>query len=161
MNRPETTSTTEQIRLERRLPSYWRVTFDIPPLNIFGPKEIPQLNEIITAIETDQHVKVVVFDSAVEGFFLTHYDFLAPLEDSTRIPPGRTGLQALPDMLARLSRAPVVSIASIRGRAQELEVSSRLPATCDSQAAKRRSFRNGRLARAWCQVAAQWRDCRA
>jgi enoyl-CoA hydratase/carnithine racemase len=108
---------TEQIRLERRLPSYWRVTFDIPPLNIFGPKEIPQLNEIITAIETDQHVKVVVFDSAVNGFFLTHFDFLAPLEDSTRIPPGRTGLQALPDMLARLSRAPVVSIASIRGRA--------------------------------------------
>src|SRR3984957_19165215 len=117
MSGSEGTFTTEQIRLERRLPSYWRVTFDIPPLNIFGPKEIPQLNEIITAIETDQYVKVVVFDSAVDGFFLTHYDFLAPLEDSTRIPPGRTGLQALPDMLARLSRAPVVSIASIRGRA--------------------------------------------
>jgi enoyl-CoA hydratase/carnithine racemase len=117
MNRSERTFTTEQIRLERRLPSYWRVTFDIPPLNIFGPKAIPQLNEIITAIETDQHVTVVVFDSAVDGFFLTHYDFLAPLEDSTSIPPGRTGLQALPDMLARLSRAPVVSIASIRGRA--------------------------------------------
>jgi enoyl-CoA hydratase/carnithine racemase len=117
MNSSERTSATEQVRLERRLPSYWRVTFDIPPLNIFGPKEIPPLNEIITAIETDQDVKVVVFDSAVSGFFLTHYDFLAPLEDSTRIPPGRTGLQALPDMLARLSRAPVVSIASIRGRA--------------------------------------------
>jgi enoyl-CoA hydratase/carnithine racemase len=117
MNSSENTSATEQIRLERRLPSYWRVTFDIPPLNIFGPREIPQLNEIIAAIETDDHLKVVVFDSAVEGFFLTHYDFLAPLEDSTRIPPGRTGLQALPDMLARLSRAPVVSIAAIRGRA--------------------------------------------
>ena len=62
-------------------------------------------------------MKVVVFDSAVDGFFLTHYDFLAPLEESTRIPPGPTGLQALPDMLVRLSRAPVVSIASIRGRA--------------------------------------------
>src|SRR5215813_10012688 len=117
MNSTERTFTTEQIRLERRLPSYWRVTFDIPPLNIFGPKAIPQLNEIITAIETDQHVKVVVFDSAIDGFFLTHYDFLAPLDESTRIPPGRTGLQALPDMLARLGRAPVVSIASIRGRA--------------------------------------------
>jgi enoyl-CoA hydratase/carnithine racemase len=117
MNPAEKTAATQQIRLERRLPSYWRVTFDIPPLNIFGPKEIPQLNEIVAAIETDEHVKVVVFDSAVEGFFLTHYDFLAPLEDSTRIPPGQTGLQALPDMLARLSRAPVVSIASIRGRA--------------------------------------------
>src|SRR6202040_311206 len=92
------------------------LAFDIQPLNIFG-KAIPQLNEIITAMETDQHVTVVVFDSPVNGFFLTHYDFLAPLEDSTSIPPGRTGLQALPDMLARLSRAPVVSIASIRGRA--------------------------------------------
>ena len=71
MNSSENTSATEQIRLERRLPSYWRVTFDIPPLNIFGPREIPQLNEIIAAIETDDHLKVVVFDSAVEGF-LSH-----------------------------------------------------------------------------------------
>ena len=108
---------TRQIRLERRSPSYWRVTFDHPPLNIFGPESIPQLNEIITALETDEHVKVVVFDSAVEGFFLTHYDLLAKLEDSTSLPPGPTGLQPLPDMLARLSRAPVVSIVSIRGRA--------------------------------------------
>jgi len=96
---------------------YWRVTFDHPPLNIFGPETIPQLNEIITALETDEQVKVVVFDSAVEGFFLTHYDFLAKLEDLTRLPLGPTGLQPLPDMLVRLSRAPVVSIALIRGRA--------------------------------------------
>ena len=32
-----------QIHLERCPPAYWRVTFDLPPLNIFGPKEIPQL----------------------------------------------------------------------------------------------------------------------
>jgi len=117
MNRPERTFTTEQIRLERRLPTYWRVTFDMPPVNIFGPKEVLLLNDIITTIETDPEVKVVVFDSAIEGFFITHYDFLAPLEESAKIPPGPTGLQALPDMLVRLSRAPVVSIASIRGRA--------------------------------------------
>lgn len=117
MNRPERTFTTAEIRLERRLPSYWRVTFDMPPVNIFGPKHLPLLGDIITEIETDPDVKVVVFDSAVEGFFITHYDFLAPLEDSLKVPPGPTGLQALPDMLVRLSRAPVVSIASIRGRA--------------------------------------------
>ena len=117
MNRPERTFTTDEIRLERRLPTYWRVTFDMPPVNIFGPRQLPPLNDVITAIETDPEVKVVVFDSAVEGFFITHYDFLAPLEDSLSIPPGPTGLQALPDMLVRLSRAPVVSIASIRGRA--------------------------------------------
>jgi enoyl-CoA hydratase/carnithine racemase len=112
-----TATVTKQVYLTRRTDHYWQVTFDHPPLNIFGPKTIPQLNEIITALETDEQVKVVVFDSAVEGFFLTHYDFLAPVEDTTRLPPGPTGLQPLPDMLVRLSRAPVVSIASIRGRA--------------------------------------------
>ena len=112
-----TPATTQQIRLERRLQAYWRVTFDHPPLNIFGPDTIPQLNEIVTAIETDADVKVVVFDSAVDGFFLTHYDFLAKIEDTTSLALGPTGLSPLPDMLVRLSRAPVVSIASIRGRA--------------------------------------------
>ncbi|MDB5385270.1 MAG: EnoylCoA hydratase [Planctomycetaceae bacterium] len=112
-----TTGIPKRILLTSRSPEYWRVTFAHPPLNIFGPESIPQLNEIVTAIETDAHVKVVVFDSSVDGFFLTHYDFLARPEDTTRLSPGPTGLQQLPDMLVRLSRSPVVSIASIRGRA--------------------------------------------
>jgi len=126
---------TKQIDLTRRSSNYWRVTFDIAPLNIFGPANVPELNEIVTAIETDKDVKVVVFDSAVEGFFLTHYDFLAKPEDSTGLPPGPTGLQALPDMLVRLSRAPVASIASIRGRATG--VGSELSLACDMRFASR------------------------
>jgi enoyl-CoA hydratase/carnithine racemase len=125
----------KQILLTRQSPAYWRVTFNHPPLNIFGPATIPQLNEIITALETDEHVKVVVFDSAVEGVFLTHYDFLAKLEDTTSLPPGPTGLQPLPDMLVRLSRAPVASIASIRGRATG--VGSELALACDMRFASR------------------------
>jgi enoyl-CoA hydratase/carnithine racemase len=118
-----------QIRLERRTALYWRVTFDHAPLNIFGPETIPQLNEIVTALETDSDVKVVVFDSAVDGFFLTHYNFLAKLEDTTRLLPNAAGLSPLPDALVRLSRAPVVSIASIRGRATG--VGSELALACD------------------------------
>jgi enoyl-CoA hydratase/carnithine racemase len=129
------TTTTKQIFLTRRSPAYWSVTINHPPLNIFGPDTIPQLNEAITAVETDKEVKVVVFDSAVEGFFLTHYDFLAKLEDTTSLPPGPTGLQPLPDMLVRLSRAPVVSIASIRGRATG--VGSELALACDMRFASR------------------------
>jgi enoyl-CoA hydratase/carnithine racemase len=106
-----------QIRLARLTPAYWRVTFDNPPLNLMGPPFVLQFKEIVSAIETDEQVKVVVFDSAVEGFFLNHSDFLAKLEDLTGIPPGPTGLQAWPDILVRLTRAPVVSIALIRGRA--------------------------------------------
>jgi len=125
----------KQILLTRRSPTYWRVTITHPPLNIFGPDTIPELNEVITALETDEHVKVVVFESAVAGFFLTHYDFLAKIEDTTSLPPGPTGLQPLPDMLVRLSRAPVVSIASIRGRASG--VGSELALACDMRFASR------------------------
>ncbi len=71
----------------------------------------------MTALETDEQVKVVVFDSAVEGFFLNDSDFDAKLEDLTRIPQGHTGLEAWPDILVRLTHAPVASIALIRGRA--------------------------------------------
>ena len=106
-----------KIRLVCHCDAFWRVTFDLPPLNIFGPANIQQLEEIVSSLESDNRVKVVVFDSAIDGFFLTHYDFLAKPEESAKFPVGRTGLQALPDMLARLSRASVVSIASIRGRA--------------------------------------------
>jgi enoyl-CoA hydratase/carnithine racemase len=38
-------------------------------LNIFGPAHIPQLEEIVSSLESDERVKVVVFDSAVDGFF--------------------------------------------------------------------------------------------
>src|SRR5713101_7865992 len=108
---------TGAIRLIRHSDSYWRVTFDNPPLNMFGPANIPQLEEVVSCLETDERVKVVVFDSAVEGFFITHWDFLTGFADSNRFPAGRTGLQPLPGMLARISRLPVVSISLIRGRA--------------------------------------------
>lgn len=128
-------ATDKQIRVAQVSPSYWKVTLDHPPLNIFGPETIPQLEEVIDALETDEEVKVVVFDSAVEGFFLTHYDFLAKPEETTGLPPGPTGLPPLPDMLVRLSRAPVVSIASIRGRATG--VGSELALACDMRFASR------------------------
>jgi enoyl-CoA hydratase/carnithine racemase len=134
-NAAGTANSTKRLELFRRSPQYWRVTLNHPPLNIFGPESIPQLIEIVSALETDKEVKVVVFDSAVEGFFLTHYDFLAKIEATTAIPPGPTGLQSLPDILVRLSRAPVVSIASIRGRATG--VGSELALACDMRFASR------------------------
>jgi enoyl-CoA hydratase/carnithine racemase len=124
-----------QIRLVRRSPEYWRVTVDHPPLNIFGPEMLPQVGEIITAIETDKHVKVVVFDSAVEGFFMIHLDFLANLDEMAHLPPGPTGLHPWPEMLVRLSRASVVSIALIRGRATGM--GSELALACDMRFASR------------------------
>ena len=44
-----------------------------------GPEFVLQFREIMTVLENDEQVKVVVFESAVEGFFLNHSDFLAKL----------------------------------------------------------------------------------
>jgi len=106
-----------QIRVTRRSPAYWRVTIDNPPLNVMGPEMVTQFQEVMNALEADEQVRVVVFDSAVNDYFLNHSDFVAKLEDLTTIPQGPTGLEAWPDFLVRLTRLPVASIALIRGRA--------------------------------------------
>jgi enoyl-CoA hydratase/carnithine racemase len=106
-----------QIRLARRSPAYWRVTIDNPPINVMGPEMVKQFQEVINALEADGQVSVVVFDSAVDDYFLNHSDFTAKLEDLTGMPEGPTGLPPWPDFLARLTRLPVASIALIRGRA--------------------------------------------
>jgi enoyl-CoA hydratase/carnithine racemase len=113
----EETAKMAQIKLTRTSPRYWRVTFNNPPLNVMGPEFVLEFREIMTSIESDEQVRVVVFDSAVDGYFLNHSDFNAKFEDLTRIPQGPTGLEAWPDILVRLTHAPVVTIAKIRGRA--------------------------------------------
>jgi len=124
-----------QFRITRVTPEYWRVAINHPPFNIFGPDSIPQLDAVVGQIESDPQLKVVVFESAVPGFFLTHYDFLTPLAQTTGMAPGPTGLPPLPDMLVRLSRAPVVSIVEIRGRASG--VGSELALASDMRFASR------------------------
>jgi enoyl-CoA hydratase/carnithine racemase len=110
-------TTTRQIRVTKRSPTYWRITFDNAPLNVMGPQMVKEFQELIGAIEADTALRVVVFDSAVEGYFLNHSDFMADLDDMLSLPPGATGLPPWPDFLVRLTRAPVASIALIRGRA--------------------------------------------
>src|SRR5436189_6104608 len=98
-----------QVSLKQVTPSHCRVVLDNPPLNLMGPEFVLQLREVVAALENDDQVKVVVFESAVDGFFLNHSDFLAKLEDLTSIPQGPTGLEAWPDILVPLARAPAGS----------------------------------------------------
>lgn len=106
-----------QLRIARHTPAYWRVTIDNPPINVMGPQMVRDFQDVINAIEGDEQVRVVVFDSAVDGYFLNHSDFTARIEDLTSMPNGPTGLPPWPDFLVRLTHAPVASIALIRGRA--------------------------------------------
>src|SRR5476649_2316515 len=128
-------STKRQLRLDRRTPGYWRVTIDNPPINVMGPEMVREFQEVMDSLEADELVRVVVFDSAVDDYFLNHSDFTAKLEDLTAMPPGPTGLPAWPDFLVRLTRLPVASIALIRGRATGN--GSEITLSCDMSFASR------------------------
>src|SRR5580692_5257069 len=124
-----------QIRVTKRSPAYWRITIDNPPLNVMGPEMVREFQGVMDALEADEQVRVVVFDSAVEDYFLNHSDFLAKLEDLTGMPAGPTGLPPWPDFLVRLTRLPVASIALIRGRATGN--GSEITLSCDMSFASR------------------------
>jgi enoyl-CoA hydratase/carnithine racemase len=128
-----------QVQLQVVSPTYWRVIMNNPPLNLMGPPFVLQFRDIVDQIESDAELRVVVFESAVDGFFLNHSDFDAKLEDLTGISQGPTGLEAWPDILVRLPRAPVVSIAKIRGRATGN--GSELALACDMTFASREKTR--------------------
>ena len=135
MTTANTSAKAAQLRLTRRSHAYWRVTIDNPPINVMGPEMVRQFQEVISSLEADEHVRVVVFDSAVDDYFLNHSDFEAKLEDLTSMPAGPTGLPPWPDFLVRLTRAPVASIALIRGRATGN--GSELTLACDMSFASR------------------------
>jgi enoyl-CoA hydratase/carnithine racemase len=127
------------VRLNKVSPYYWQVIINNPPLNLMGPEFVLEFREIMSAMESDELLKVVVFESAVDGFFLNHSDFNAKLEELTSISQGPTGLEAWPDLLVRLQRVPVVSIALIRGRATGN--GSELALACDMSFASREKTR--------------------
>jgi enoyl-CoA hydratase/carnithine racemase len=106
------------LRLDRRSPGYWRVTFDHPPINTITATTVAELAQLVGLIEQHPDLNVVVFDSANPEFFLAHYDIENDASKTAALGAGPTGLPAWTDVLVRLARAPVVSIASIRGRAR-------------------------------------------
>ena len=107
-----------QIRVDKCSPGFWRATFDHPPINLIDPGTIQELEALVSELEADPHVCVVVFDSADREFFLAHYDVLVDKAVTAAMSPGRTGLHPWLDVLYRLSAAPAVSVAAIRGRAR-------------------------------------------
>jgi len=107
-----------QLRIDRKNPSLWNVTFDNPPINLIDPDTIIELQSLLTELTVDADVKVVVFRSADPDFFLAHWDVLADKRRTAAMPAGPSGLHPWLDVLVRIARAPVVSIAEIRGRAR-------------------------------------------
>ena len=58
------------IKLEKRTPQLWEVTFANPPSNLVVPEMVSALHSVVQEIDSDSQVKVLLFKSATEGFFL-------------------------------------------------------------------------------------------
>jgi enoyl-CoA hydratase/carnithine racemase len=110
MNLPQT------LRLERPTPTVARITFANPPANLLTPPTIDGLRTIIMDLEQDSAIQVVVFQTDSADFFFNHFD-VATAGD-LNLPADPREAVAWTDMVLRLSKAPFVSIAVIRGRAR-------------------------------------------
>ncbi|HEY4421497.1 MAG TPA: enoyl-CoA hydratase/isomerase family protein, partial [Pseudonocardia sp.] len=60
------------LQIERKSAEYWTVTFDNPPLNLLDPEVVLALRDLLAVLEADEDVKVVVFHSADEDYFISH-----------------------------------------------------------------------------------------
>lgn len=96
-------------------------------MNSITATTVAELSELVSLIEQDPDLKVVVFDSANPDYYLLGE------------PPNES--QEWADLLARLSRAPVVSIASIRGRVRG--AGSEFVSACDLRFGSEPEFKPG------------------
>lgn len=135
------TESRHALTVRQQSPEYWRVTFDNPPVNLFDPEMIRDLQELTTRLESDNRVKVVVFDSADPDFFIAHLDLLRASEFDTT--PGPTGLPQWPDVATRWAALSCITVSSVRGRARG--VGSELVMATDIRFASREKAIFGQL----------------
>ncbi len=122
------------VRIVEESSAYWRVVFDNPPFNILDTGIFQGLQDLLARFDASPDLRVVVFESANEDFYLSHFD----LEGDTRglvNSAGPSGLPLLMDTFVRLSESRIVSIAKIRGRVRG--ASSEFVLACDMRFASR------------------------
>ena len=119
---------TSQFNIDRTYAGLWTITFSNPPINLFVPTTIVELGALMTDLEADPSVKVVVFQSANPDFFIAHLDVFKAAER-----PEALGLWR--EFVLRLASSAVVSIAKIRGRTRG--IGNEFVLACDMRFASR------------------------
>jgi enoyl-CoA hydratase/carnithine racemase len=120
----------KQFTIDRSKPGLWSITFSNPPINMFLPTTIVELGALMSELEVDPTVKVVVFESANPDFFIAHLDVAKAAEQPEVLDLWR-------DFVLRLSSAPVVSVAKIRGRTRG--IGNEFVLACDMRFAGRQN----------------------
>jgi enoyl-CoA hydratase/carnithine racemase len=124
------------LRLMRHNAGYWQVTIDAPPFNVFGPDLLTGLEEVVRRMKLEPRLRVIVFDSGLDDYFIAHFDIIRGSEILTR----KTSSGLLPwfDVALALYESPVISIASIRGRTRGVGIE--FAAACDMRFASEKAI---------------------
>ncbi|WP_328778926.1 enoyl-CoA hydratase/isomerase family protein [Streptomyces canus] len=102
-------------------------------MNLVIPESVVTLHRIVKELENDPDIQVVVFSSELPDFFINHYD--GATTDPLPQPEHEDDNPVWIDMVLRLSKAPFVSIAAIRGRSRG--AGNELALACDLRYASR------------------------
>src|SRR5882724_9812137 len=115
---------TTRITTDKRVPGYWRVTLNHPPINTVDDQMYDEIFDLVEAIEAEPSLKVVTFESANPDYFLAHYG----VGNRPAASASRVGSRRRPGSPTAMFSA---SLSSVAGRAAA-EASSLWPATCAS-----------------------------
>jgi enoyl-CoA hydratase/carnithine racemase len=91
------------------------VTIDHPPMNLMNREMVRQLSRFLDEVEQDHAVRVIVFESALPGFFLGNFD-LQGLQTPPPVGPKAGTLTPFHLLTERYRTSPKVTIACIDGR---------------------------------------------
>ncbi len=121
-------------------PAFWRVRFNYPPFNVADATMFEALQNVLARMEASQTLRVIVFESALPDFYLSHFDLTGKL-GNVMTAVGPSGLPILLDTFVRLTRCQVASIAKIRGCVRG--ACSEFVLACDMRFASRENTRLG------------------
>ncbi|MFJ3320121.1 MULTISPECIES: enoyl-CoA hydratase/isomerase family protein [unclassified Curtobacterium] len=96
------------VQFTRESPEVGRVVVSDPPVGLMTGATVHGLADVVAGLAGDSDLKVLVFESSTDDFFLNHFD-LARIDD---FPGGAAWL----DLVVALSEARYITIAVIRGR---------------------------------------------
>jgi enoyl-CoA hydratase/carnithine racemase len=104
---------TLDVRVERRVAT---VTIDNGPINLMDAALLEELDQLVGWLSKQgDSVRVVIFQSAVPGFFLAHLD-LGLIQALVDDPDPGPALETFQGLVARYSQLDQVTIAKVSGR---------------------------------------------
>jgi enoyl-CoA hydratase/carnithine racemase len=116
------------------------VVIDAPPMNLIGPELVRDLVTLLSELESDEDIRVMVLESANPEYFVPHVDLTRVAEYTAEAAKAGGPDDASLGMLwHKLSELPVVTIAKLRGAGSELALA------CDMRFAARENAVLGQI----------------